>query len=139
MGKNLTAWHSAAVAMFAAHLVSVEIRDMSRRTAGIRSFAMGGKRTVIAVMYVEVVIHMAVKMPRPMEPRAGADEDAVVKPLRPVIAVRSTVVGSVIEVAVWTHWFRSVSHSKAHLDVVSAAEKQQQGRGNQNKPESRHK
>jgi hypothetical protein len=56
--------------------------------------------SVITVMGIVAVIHMAVKAARAMEPWAGANEYAAREPIRSIVAVGSTIVGRVVEVPI---------------------------------------
>jgi hypothetical protein len=49
---------------------------------------------------MEMVIYMATKVGRAVEPWAGTNEDTASKPLRAIVAVGSTVIGRYIVVAV---------------------------------------
>lgn len=49
-----------------------------------------------------------------VEPRSGADEDAIVEPLRPVVAVRRARVWGIWIVAVRADWRRPDVHGRAH-------------------------
>lgn len=49
---------------------------------------------------MEMIVHMAMKIARPVEPGAGPDKDPAVEPLRPVITVGSTIIRRDIVVAV---------------------------------------
>lgn len=57
-------------------------------------------RTMVAMSRIVPVIDVAIEAVRPMEPRTGPDEDPVRKPIRAVVAVRSTVIRRIVEVAV---------------------------------------
>jgi hypothetical protein len=61
------------------------------------------KWTVVAVMWIKAVIHVAVEAMWAMEPRAGSYKDASAKPLRPVVPVWGAAVWSVVEITVWTN------------------------------------
>jgi hypothetical protein len=49
------------------------------------------------MMWIEAVIHVAMKTRRAVEPRAYTDKYAVHKPIRSVVPIRSTV----IEISIW--------------------------------------
>jgi hypothetical protein len=69
-----------------------------------------GRRPMIAMAIVISVIHMAMEVPRAMEPGTGSDEDAARKPLWAVIAIRSAVVRGHFVVAVRTSRGSSYAH-----------------------------
>lgn len=73
------------------------------------------QRSVIAVMRIEPVIDMSVKAVRTVEPRACSKKYPTNKPIRSVVAVRSTVIGCIVEVSVRTHRSRSDVHSNRNL------------------------
>jgi hypothetical protein len=75
------------------HFVTVEV--IKRPVSTVRMW------TNVAMVGIESIINMAVKIVRAMEPRASPDEDAAVEPLRSVIPVWGTAVRSKIVVAVW--------------------------------------
>jgi hypothetical protein len=57
-------------------------------------------RTSIAVIWIEAVINVAVKVVGAVEPRAGSDEHAAVEPLGPVVSVGRAVVWGRVVVAI---------------------------------------
>src|ERR1700676_3269334 len=61
------------------------------------------QRPVITVMRVVAVINMAGEPTRTVEPGSSSEKHSADKPVRPVIAVRSAVVRSVVEVSVGAH------------------------------------
>jgi hypothetical protein len=58
------------------------------------------QRPVITVMRVVAVIDMPEEPMRAVEPGASSNKQAADKPVRPVIAVRSAIVWSIVEVSV---------------------------------------
>lgn len=58
------------------------------------------QRSVITIVGVIAVVDMAVKAAPAVEPGTGSNEYAACEPIRSIVAVRSTVVGRVVEVAV---------------------------------------
>jgi hypothetical protein len=83
---------SAAVAAPITHLVSVEVIEGFVPT--VRMW------TNVAVMWIEAVINVAVKVAAAVEPRAGSDEHAAAEPLGPVVPVGSAVVWGDVVVAI---------------------------------------
>jgi hypothetical protein len=71
----------------------------------VRVIAMIWHRAGISVMHIEMVVHMAAKVSRAVEPRAGTNEDAACKPLRAVLAVGSAVKRSEVIIAIRTYGF----------------------------------
>lgn len=55
---------------------------------------------LIAVVWIEMVIHFAAEVVRAMKPRANSNEDAAGKPFWTVVAGRSAVIGRNVIVAV---------------------------------------
>src|SRR5258708_3120853 len=76
---------AACVAGPITHLVSAEVIEGPVST--LRMW------TMVAVMRIEAVVHVAVEVVLPVEPGAGSDKHAAVEPLRPVITVGGAVVG----------------------------------------------
>ena len=87
-----------------AHFVAFEVFDVVNGSGGV--LAAGGIWAVVSVVRMEMIVDVAVKTLRAVEPGANADEDAAVKPLRAVVAVRSAVVGWDVIIAVRTYWRR---------------------------------
>jgi hypothetical protein len=58
------------------------------------------RRASIPTLNVESVIHVAVEARRAMKPRAGPNEYASGEPLRAIVAIGCTGIGSVIVIAV---------------------------------------
>ena len=85
----------ANVASPISRLVSLEVVEALRSTLR--------QRSRVTVMRIEPVIHMSVKAVRAVKPRAGSKKHPAHKPIRPVVAVRSTVIGGIVEVSVRTH------------------------------------
>jgi hypothetical protein len=92
----------ACVAASIPHFVSVEVISLIETLSRLRSIAAVWRWASIAVLNVEMVIYVAVKAVRSVEPWAGADEDSTRKPFRAVVTVGSTSIGSVVIVAVGT-------------------------------------
>src|ERR1700722_556421 len=85
----------ASVTLSIPRLVALEVVEGYRPATG--------QRPVITVMRVVAVINMAVEPMRTVEPGSSSDKHFADKPVRPVIAVRSAVVRSVVEVSVGAH------------------------------------
>jgi hypothetical protein len=60
------------------------------------------KSPVIAEARIEVAVDMTIESVA-MMPRSSAEKDAAVEPLRPIVAIRRTVVRSIAVVAISTH------------------------------------
>src|ERR1700722_6895330 len=75
-------------------LIRLEMIECLRTTSG--------QRASVSMMRIEAVIHVAMKTRRAVEPRSYTDKDAVNKPIRPVVPVRSTAIRRVIEISIWT-------------------------------------
>src|SRR5271154_3525761 len=77
-----------------AHFVSFEVLDLVETLSRFWLVAAGWHGAVVAVVRMEMVVDVAVKAFRAMEPRTSADEDATRKPFRAVVSIGSAVVGS---------------------------------------------
>src|ERR1700688_237742 len=75
------------------------------------------RRPVITVMRVVAVIDMPVESPRTVEPGSSSEKHSADKPVRPVIAVRSAVVRSVVEVSVGAYGVRPYVYANADLSL----------------------
>ena len=95
------------------HFIAVEVcrAAMIRR----RMFTAGGHYTVIAVMWIEMIVHMAMESMRAMEPWAGSNEDPIHKPRRSIISVRGAVIGRKVVITIWTNRFRADVDANADL------------------------
>jgi hypothetical protein len=71
-----------------------------------------GQRSSVTVMRIEAVVDVAVKAVRTMKPGAGSKKHPADKPIGPIVAVRRTVIGSIVEVPVRAHG----SHSDVYAD-----------------------
>ena len=74
-----------------------------------------GQVSVIAMMRIEMVIHVAMEVGGTVKPWTGADENAARKPLRAVIAIRRAGVGSVTEIPIGTDRSRADVHGDSDL------------------------
>jgi len=90
---------SASVAAPITHLVSMEV--IKGLVSTVRMW------TMVAVMWIETVIHVAVEVVSTVEPRAGSNEHAAVEPLGPVVPVWRAAVWFVIVVAIRANRFCS--------------------------------
>jgi hypothetical protein len=61
-------------------------------------------RSVIAVVRIVAVIHVAPEAVRAVEPRSGSDEHAAHEPIGPIVAVGSAVIRRVVEVPIGADW-----------------------------------
>src|ERR1700760_2205730 len=95
--RAATAMEAAAITMSAGEtMLSVEvmtgIADVALAVAcfvGVEmiegAVAAAGEWSVVAVVRIVAVIHVAVEAVGPMEPGSSADEDAAVEPVRPIV------------------------------------------------------
>jgi hypothetical protein len=119
---------AAGVAATITHLVAVEAFEIIgwRVIGPVRRIG-----AMVAMMRVEMVVHMAIEVMAAVEPRAGADEDAAVEPLRAIVPVGCAVIGSVVIVAIGTGWLGSNVYAKGHLSRAGTGNSEEQGgRGN---------
>lgn len=97
---NFLVFAADHVAMPIAHFIPLKVRNLAGTLSRFGFVAAVRPRTVIAMIRMEMVIHVAMEVRRAMKPWAGANEDAVYKPLRPVVAVGSAIIGRNVVVAV---------------------------------------
>ncbi len=69
---------AAAVARF----ICLEVAHMARAFPGCWFLTAGRQAALVAVMRIEMVVYVAAKISRAMEPGTGTDKDAVHKPFR---------------------------------------------------------
>ena len=69
------------------HRLAVKLRAVVRRTS-----AALGHRTAISMAIIQSMIHMTVKMFRPVIPGSRADKDSIGEPFRRIIPVGSAIV-----------------------------------------------
>jgi hypothetical protein len=110
-GKRvLTLRFMASVAYVASpipRLISLEVVESLR--SAIR------QRSSVTVMRIKPVIDMSVKAVRAVKPRACSKKHPANKPIRPVVAVRSTVIRGIVEVSVRTPGSRSDVYANLNL------------------------
>jgi hypothetical protein len=91
------------------HLGASEVLHMIQRSDGrlssVWEFAM------ISVMGIETPVHVTPEAIVAVKPRAAADEHAIDKPLRSVIAVGGAIVGRKGKIAIGTNGLRPNAHS----------------------------
>ena len=66
-----------------------------------------GKWSVVAMMGIEVVIHVAMKIMGAVKPRAGSEEHASAEPFGAVVPVGRAMVRREVIVAIWAQRFWS--------------------------------
>jgi hypothetical protein len=69
----------------------------------------------VAVMRIKPVIDMSVEAAMAVKPRTCSKKHAANKPIRPVVAVRSTVIRGIVEVSVRTHGSWSDVYANGNL------------------------
>lgn len=80
--------------------VALTIPRFVRMEVAERRLAASRHRPMIAIARIEAVIYVAVKTMRAVKPRTGSEEYAANKPVRPVVAIRSAVIRSIVEVTI---------------------------------------
>jgi hypothetical protein len=60
-------------------------------------------RSMVSVARIIPIVNVAIKAVRPMEPRTSPEKHTPDKPVRPIVAIRGTVIGSVVEIPVGAH------------------------------------
>ena len=79
-----------------AGLIRLEVIESLRTTRG--------QRSVVSMVRVEAVIHMAMETLPAAEPWPRTDKYPANKPIRPVVPIRGAVVWLVVEIAVRANW-----------------------------------
>ncbi len=102
LASEFLALAPAYVAMPIANFISFEVINFVETFCGLGFLATCRPWAVIAMFGMKAVIHVAAEVFRAMKPRASADEDAARKPLRPVVAIRGTVIRRSVIVSVRT-------------------------------------
>jgi hypothetical protein len=74
-------------------------------------------RSSVTVMRIKPVIDMSVKAAMAVKPRTCSKKHPANKPIRPIVAVRSTVIWGIVEVSVRTHgsWSDVYAHRNLSL------------------------
>jgi hypothetical protein len=88
-------------------LVSLEVIEALR--SALR------QRSIVTVMRIKAVVDMAEKAVRAVKPGASSDKHPANKPIGPIIAVRSTVIWSIVEVPVRAQGSRPDVHADSNL------------------------
>jgi hypothetical protein len=70
------------------------------------------QRSSVTVMRIKAIVDMAVKAVRAVKPGASSKKHPANKPIGPIVAVRSTVIGGIVEISVRTYG----SHSDIYAD-----------------------
>jgi hypothetical protein len=65
------------------------------------------QRSGVTVMRIIPVVNMSVKVPMAVKPRACSNKYPAGKPIGPVVAVRSAVIGGIVEISIRTYGSRS--------------------------------
>jgi hypothetical protein len=75
------------------------------------------QRSVVTVTRIKAVVDMAEKPVRAMKPRASSNKHPAHKPIGPIVAVRSTVIGGIVEVPVRANRRRSDIYADRNLGL----------------------
>ena len=75
------------------------------------------QRSNVTVMRIKAVIDMAEKTMGAVKPRASSNKHPADKPIRPIVAVRSTVIRGIVEVPVRAHGSRSDIYADRNLGL----------------------
>jgi hypothetical protein len=73
-------------------LIALEVVELLRATSW--------KRSAVAIARIIPVIYVPIETMRPMEPWPCSDKHASVKPIRPIVPIRSAVIRLIVEVPV---------------------------------------
>jgi len=94
------------------HFIALEMLRVNM-LCRIRLLTLRRHRPLVAVLWMEMIIHMTVETGLAMKPRTSANKDASAKPLRPIVAIRSAIVRSNVVITVRT--IRRHTNLDAHL------------------------
>ena len=84
------------------HLISLEVVHVIDPVLRTRVLPTLGNGAVITVLNIKVVIYVAPEVRRAMEPWTSTDKNTAGKPLRTIVPVGRTTVGSVVVVTIGT-------------------------------------
>src|SRR5580698_8381284 len=85
-------WGSAHIAATIARFVGVEV---------VEAFLSASRqRTVVTVVRIKTIVHMAVEAGMPMEPGSGPNKHPADKPVGAIVAVGRAIVGGIVKVTV---------------------------------------
>lgn len=104
-----------AVAMLFLPATASEVLHGSMVPIPIAAFVSIRQVSAISVTNVVAIIYMPTKMVSMVKPWARADERAIRKPLRPVVAIGSAGIRRVVIVPVWARRFSSKLNTEADL------------------------
>jgi hypothetical protein len=68
-----------------------------------RRLSAPGKRSSVTVMRIIAVVDVAVEAMGAVKPGASANKQPASEPIGPIVAVGSTVIGSIVEVSIGAH------------------------------------
>lgn len=111
------------VSVAVAHFVASEMLNVVgammfiKMLAAVRIFAMP------SIIAIEAIIDVTPEALAPVIPGPCADEDAAVKPLRPVVAIGCAVIGRIVEIAVGTLRRRANLNCDLRLCLLSRCRK----------------
>jgi len=95
------------IASTVASLIPLEVGERSR--TAFRHWSS------VAIPWIVAIVDVPVKTAWPMEPRSGAEEHPVNKPVRPIVAIRSAIIRCIVKVPVRAHRWHSDSNTNADL------------------------
>jgi hypothetical protein len=90
------------MAVTVARLVSVEVIHVIHAVLRAGSFPASGRRSMVAIVGVEVIVYVTVEVGRAMKPRTSTDESTAGEPLRAVVTIRGAAIGRGVVVAIGT-------------------------------------
>ena len=101
------------------HCLAVELRPVIRRVLAAR-----GRRSVVALPVIQMMVYMTVKTRRSMEPGSSSDKYAPCKPFRAVISVRRARIWRFLIVPVRANGWRANLHGYLRGGPVRCRKKQ---------------
>jgi hypothetical protein len=111
------------VTMSITHLISLEVVHMIDPVLRTRALPTLRNGAVISMLNVKVVIYVAAEVCRAMEPRTSTNKNPAGKPLRTIVPVGRTTIGSVVIVTIRT--YRRDANIDADLGICLGRTRQQ--------------
>ncbi len=101
--------------MSASIALLISLKVFRRSAAAPGALAVNRHAAIVAVIWIEAVVYMAVEVGAAMKPRANADKGTAMKPFRAVVAIRSAAIGLVVIVTVGAGRFNSNADTNCAL------------------------
>src|SRR6202012_1490954 len=102
---------ASIVSCVVGHVRSMEVVKV---VVVVEVFTTSRESAVISEARIVATVYMTVESGS-MMPAACADKDAVIEPLRPIVAVGSATIWRIPVLAIGTRWLRAYVDAKCHL------------------------